>query len=36
MDVKLAMKLFVTMKIANNHGVSTILAKGLLIGSPAY
>jgi len=23
MDVKLAVKLFVTMKIANNHGVST-------------
>jgi len=36
MDVKLAVKLFVTMKIAKNHGVSTTRAKGLLIGSPAY
>ena len=36
MDVKLAVKLLVTMRITNNHGASTVRAKGLLIASPAY
>ena len=36
MEVKLAVKVLVAMRITNNHGASTVLAKGLFIGSPAY
>jgi len=36
MEVKLAVKVLVTMKITNNHGASTVRAKGLIICSPAY
>ena len=36
MEVKLAVKVLVAMRITNNHGASTVRARGLLICSPAY